>query len=206
MKKILTVVFAAAALSLPAACTEPSGPAAHNVRPEATPQTERVNNSMNKKILIAYYSYSGNTKAVAEQIAKATGGTLFAITTPHQYPQAYNAMTAQAREEIRDGFKPELSSRVENMAQYDTVFIGSPNWWGTYAPAVAAFLAAYDFKGKTVVPFITHGGGGMQEGERDMKKQLPGVAFGQAMAFPGRSSGADEKTLAAWLARLGLAK
>lgn len=159
-----------------------------------------------KKILVAYYSYSGNTEAVAKQIARATGGTLFEITTPHTYPEAYNAMTTQAKKEIQDGFKPELSSKVEDIAQYDMVFVGSPNWWGTYAPAVRAFLDSYDFTGKTVVPFFTHGGGGMQNCERDMKKQLPNAAFGQAMTFPGRSSGADEKNLAAWLTRLGAAK
>lgn len=159
-----------------------------------------------KKVLVAYYSYSGNTEAVARQIADATGGTLFEITTSHTYPEAYNAMTAQAKKEIQAGFKPELTSKPENWADYDMVFVGSPNWWGTYAPAVSAFLAAYDFKGKTVVPFFTHGGGGMQNCERDMKKQLAGAAFGPAKTFPGRSSGADEKTLAAWLAQTGAAK
>lgn len=159
-----------------------------------------------KKVLVAYYSYSGNTEAVAKQIAQATGGTLFEITTDHQYPEAYNTMTSQAKKEIQAGFKPGLTSKPENWADYDMVFVGSPNWWGTYAPAVSAFLAAYDFKGKTVVPFFTHGGGGMQNCERNMKKQLAGITFGPAMTFPGRSSGADEKKLAAWIAQTGAAK
>lgn len=195
MKKTTGILMSAALMISMAACgnaAAPEGPAAAVNAP--------------KKVLVAYYSYSGNTQAVAQQIAKATDGTLFEITTDHQYPEAYNAMTAQAKKEIQAGFKPELTSKPENWADYDMVFVGSPNWWGTYAPAVSAFLAAYDFKGKTVVPFFTHGGGGMQNCERDMKKQLAGVTFGTAMTFPGRSSGANEKTLAAWLTQLGAAK
>lgn len=149
MKKTNLLLAAFTACSM-AACTPPA---------EAADGEASSAPAAPKKILVAYYSYSGNTEAVAKQIAGATGGTLFEITTPHQYPEAYNAMTAQAKKEIRDGFKPELSSKVEDFARYDMVFVGSPNWWGTYAPAVSAFLAAYDFNGKTVVPFFTHGGG-----------------------------------------------
>ncbi len=202
MKKMTGILLSAAIMISMAACGNAAGADGAN---SALTQAA-VKTAAPKKILVAYYSYSGNTQAVAEQIAKATGGTLFEITTSHQYPEAYNAMTAQAKKEIQAGFKPELSSKVENFNEYDMVFVGSPNWWGTYAPAVTAFLAAYDFKGKTVVPFFTHGGGGMQNCERDMKKQLAGVNFAQAKAFPGRSSGADEKALVAWLTQLGAAK
>lgn len=201
MKKTTGILMSAALLLSMAACgntAAPEGPAAAD--------SAQTKTASPKKILVAYYSYSGNTQAVAQQIAKATGGTLFEITTDHQYPAAYNAMTAQAKKEIQAGFKPELTSQPENWADYDMVFVGSPNWWGTYAPAVSAFLTAYDFTGKTVVPFFTHGGGGMQNCERDMKKQLAGATFGAAMTFPGRSSGANEKTLAAWLTQLGAAK
>ncbi len=200
MKRTTGILLSAAMMFSMAACGNAAGADGAAAKPEATVKTAP------KKILVAYYSYSGNTEAVAKQIANATGGTLFEITTPHQYPEAYNAMTAQAKKEIQAGFKPELSSKVEDFAQYDMVFVGSPNWWGTYAPAVTAFLSAYDFKGKTVVPFFTHGGGGMQRCESDMKKQLAGVSFGRAKTFPGRSSGADEKTLAEWLTHLGAAK
>lgn len=202
MKKTTGILLSAAMMISMAACGNAEGadgPRAAQPKPAAP-------NTAPKKILVAYYSYSGNTEAVAKQIAQATDGTLFKITTPHQYPEAYNALTAQAKKEIRDGFKPELSSKVEDFARYDMVFIGSPNWWGTYAPAVSAFLAAYDFNGKTVIPFFTHGGGGMQNCERDMKKQLAGVTFGQAKTFPGRVSGADAKTLQTWLTQLGAAK
>lgn len=199
MKKTTNLLLSALMTCSLAACTNPAEAADGAAAPAAAVNTP-------KKVLVAYYSYSGNTGAVAKQIAAATGGTLFEITTSHQYPEAYNAMTAQAKKEIQAGFKPELMAQPENWDAYDMVFVGSPNWWGTYAPAVSAFLASHQFNGKTVVPFFTHGGGGMQNCERDMKKQLAGAAFGPAMTFPGRSSGADGKKLAAWLTQTGAAK
>lgn len=190
MKKLVTFVCAALAVS---ACGEGAEAGTKTAEP----------NLKGKKTLVAYYSYSGNTQAVAQQIAKAVGADLFEIKTSHTYPEAYNALTAQAKKEIKDGFKPALTDKVANMAQYEVVFVGSPNWWGTYAPAVASFLSAYNWQGKTVIPFFTHGGGGMQRCESDMQKQLAGVTMGAAMTFPGRPAGAPEKALASWLTRLG---
>lgn len=122
------------------------------------------------KMLIVYYSWSGNTKAAAEQIQKMTGGDLFEITPVKAYPTNYKACVDQAKKEINEGFKPELATKIEDIKKYDVVFIGSPNWWSTIAPPVATFLTSYDLSGKTVIPFITHGGGGMARCEADIKK------------------------------------
>lgn len=201
MKKLMGVFMSAALMLSLAACGK-------SAKPEQTPnnQPAQTTGFTPKKILVAYYSYSGNTDAVAKQIAQATGATLFEITSPHQYPPEYNAHTAQAKKELQSGFMPELSSKVENMDQYDMVFVGSPNWWGSYTPATRAFLASYNFQDKVVVPFFTNGGGGMQNCEKDMKKQLPGVTFGKAITFPGRSVGANKKVLHDWLTQLGVAE
>lgn len=152
-----------------------------------------------QKILVAYYSHSGNTQAVARQIAQITGADLFALETVQTYPSAYNQLTAQAQQEINAGFMPELKNKVSGWEQYDLIFVGSPNWWGTYAPAVKTFLAQYDFSGKRLVPFFTHGGGGMQHCENDMHQQLPAASFLPAATFPGRSSGAKPADLQNWL-------
>lgn len=114
------------------------------------------------KILIAYYSYSGNTKEVAEAIHEKIGGDIFEIKTEGSYPEAYRPMTQQAKKEIQDGYRPKLTTSVADISQYDIVFLGSPNWWGTITPQVSSFLAAYNLSGKTVIPFVTHGGGGVQ--------------------------------------------
>ena len=137
------------------------------------------------KILIAYYSWSGNTRFAAEQIQKVTGGTLFEIKPAKAYPSDYSACVDQAKQECRDEFKPELATKVEDFSKYDVIFVGTPNWWSTMAPPVRSFLASYDFSGKTVIPFVTHGGGGMARCERDMRKVCPKAAFGKGGAFSG---------------------
>ena len=139
------------------------------------------------KILIAYYSWSGNTRFAAEQIQKLTEGTLFEIKPAKAYPSDYSACVDQAKQECRDEFKPELATKVDDFSKYDVIFVGTPNWWSTMAPPVRSFFADYDFTGKTVIPFVTHGGGGMARCERDMRKVCPNAAFGKGGAFSGGS-------------------
>ena len=128
----------------------------------------------NKNILVAYYSYSGNTKEVADAIHKQVGGDIFEIKTEGTYPDAYHSMTEQVKKEIQDGFRPKLTTSVDDISQYDVIFLGSPNWWGTITPQVSSFMEAYDMFGKKVIPFITHGGGGVQRTVSDMTKQCKG--------------------------------
>lgn len=152
-----------------------------------------------KKVLVAFYSYSGNTKTVAEAIQAKVGGDLFEIKAEGTYPAEYRPMTEQAKQEILSGFRPKLTTSVPDMAQYDVVFIGSPNWWGTIAPQVSSFLESYDFAGKTVVPFVTHGGGGRQRTIADMTNQCKGCTVVQD---GWHGYGSDTDGLNDWLDRL----
>ncbi len=166
----------------------------------------RENENMNKenaKILVAYYSYSGNTKEVAEAIHEKVGGDLFEIKTEGSYPEEYRQMTLQAQKEIRDGYRPKLTSNVADIAQYDVIFLGSPNWWGTITPQVSSFLESYDLSGKKVVPFITHGGGGAQNTIADMTKQCKGceVLSDGWVGYGSRTMG-----ISGWLKDLGFGK
>lgn len=142
------------------------------------------------KILIAYYSYGGNTRAAAEQIQKATGGDIFEIKPVNAYPADYRACVELAKEECASGFKPELTQLPENAGKYDLIFVGTPNWCGTMAPPVLSFLAAHDFGGKTIAPFVTHGGGGVQNCVRDIRKAAPKAAFTKAGVYYGSSTSA----------------
>ncbi len=157
----------------------------------------------NPKILIAYYSYSGNTKKVAEEISQNIKADLFEIKAQGRYPDEYRPMTVQAKKEIADGYRPKLLSKVENMAQYDIVFVGSPNWWGTITPQVSSFLESYDMKGKIIVPFVTHGGGGKQNTIDDLKAQCKGCNVSDN-AWVGY--GKITVGLRSWLEGLGLIK
>lgn len=126
------------------------------------------------KILITYYSWSGNTRYVAETIHNLIGGDLFEILSMHPYPDKYNDIVCLAKEEINTNFYPKLKNKIIDISQYDTVFIGSPNWWGTIAPIVSTFLAEHNLKNKKIIPFITHGGGGLQNTIMDMAGQCNG--------------------------------
>lgn len=163
-------------------------------------QTKEEDKNMEPKILIAYYSYSGNTREVAEAIREKTGGDLFEIKTEGTYPDEYRPMTRQAQKEIRDGYRPKLTTAVDDIARYDVVFLGSPNWWGTITPQVSSFLESYDLAGKTVIPFITHGGGGAQNTVADMTAQCKGCRVSQNgwIGYGSRTTG-----VSGWLEELG---
>jgi flavodoxin len=132
--------------------------------------------------LIVYYSLFQNTKRLALEIAKQTGGTGRELVPARNYSFDYNTAAKEARNEITRGFCPALLSGNEPIDSYQTIFIGTPNWFKTVAPPVMSFLKQHDFSGKTVVPFCTHGGGGFGQIEADIAKQcskaliLPGIA------------------------------
>ena len=202
MKRTMGFVLGAVMLFSCVACAKaPSADTAQPAEPQA--QTPVREEGMNKKVLVAYFSHSGNTAAVARQIAAKTGADLYRIETQTPYPDAYGDLLDTAKEEIRSGVKPALKGPLPDLAGYDIVFIGSPNWWGTYAPAVGSFVAQSPLQGKTVALFFTHGGGGMQNCARDLQKQISGATLAQPAAFPGRSGGASPEALDKWLKLLG---
>ncbi len=155
------------------------------------------------QILIAYYSYSGNTKEVAEAIQKQTGGDLFEIKAEGTYPGSYREMTRQVQQELRDGFRPRLTATVDDISRYDIIFIGSPVWWGTITPQVSSFMESHDLAGKTVVPFITHGGGGAMNTVKDMTTACKGCRV-QSDGWVGY--GSRTMGLSGWLKGLKILK
>ena len=156
-----------------------------------------------KKVLIVYYSYSGNTKQVAEAIHKIAGGDIFEIKAEGTYPQDYNEMVQQAKKEITDNFRPQLTTSIANIEKYNIVFLGSPNWWGTITPQLSSFLDNYDLTGKTVIPFITHGDGGEQNTVKDMSAQCKGckVSLNGWTGYGKSTDGLED-----WLKKLGFGK
>lgn len=129
-----------------------------------------------KKILTVYYSYSGNTKKIAEKIHDALGGNIAEIETVVPYSGDYDAVVDQGNEEVQKGFKPKIRPRPVNHADYDVIVLGTPVWWYTCSPAMRAFLTAHDLSGKTVYPFATNGGW-LGRSIRDMRALCPGAAF-----------------------------
>lgn len=100
----------------------------------------------------------GNTQFIAQAIQEAVGGELYAIETVQEYPGLHDPLVDQADEEQEDDARPELSTAPENVDAYDVIFLGYPNWWGDMPMPLYTFLESYDFSGKTIIPFVTHGG------------------------------------------------
>ena len=112
--------------------------------------------AQDRKVLVAYFSWSGNTQHVAEYIARQTVGTLFRIEPAKAYPIEYTPCTEVAKEEKEQNARPAIKNKVENWDSYDTIFIGCPVWWWTAPTIINTFAESYDFKGKTVIPFCTY--------------------------------------------------
>lgn len=140
----------------------------------------------------------GNTELAAEYIQRAVGGDLFAIETVEPYPADYYACTEQAKTELNHGARPALKASVESLDAYDNVFVCGPCWWGTYPCAVFTQLEKLDWRGKKVLPLMTHEGSGMGSSERDLKKACIGATFGKGLAVRGTDCKNAEAAVSAW--------
>ena len=151
------------------------------------------------KVLVAYFSHSGNTRAMARQIAEATGGDLFEIVPAAAYPAEYGAVVDQAKKEIGGGVRPALKGRLPDVGAYDVIFVGSPCWWATIAPPVATFLTSCDLAGKTVVPFMTHEGSGMRHSEADIRRLCPRSTVPDGLAVRGSAVRNSKDEVGRWV-------
>ncbi|MBI9049102.1 MAG: hypothetical protein JEZ00_06775 [Anaerolineaceae bacterium] len=159
---------------------------------------------MPEQILIVYYTRSKNTQIIAKLIQEQVGGDLYEVKPKVPYPPSYDAVVKQAKTEIQAGYKPPLKTRIDHIETFDTIFIGSPNWWSTMAPPMATFLSENDLSGKTVVPFCTHGGGGLGNMDRDIAVLCPQSTMLEGFEIYG-SGGADAKSaVIAWLNRIDM--
>ena len=150
-------------------------------------------------VLIAYFSWGGNTRGIAEEIAAQTGADLFEITCVEPYSTDYNTVLEEAQRDQNMQARPELAAQVENMEQYDTILLGYPNWWASIPMPVASFLEEYNFAGKTIIPFCSHGGGRFGRSLTFVAKLAPESVIGEGLAVNysgGVSLAADVST---WL-------
>lgn len=174
----------------------------------------------NKKVLVAYFSrtgeqYSvgnikeGNTAIIAKMIAEKTGADLFEIKVVNdKYPSGYNTLVEYAKKEKQQNARPEIIGNVENFSEYDTIFIGYPNWWADVPMPVYTFIESYDFTGKNVVPFCTHEGSGLGGTQNKVQNAAKGAKILKGLAIYGHTAQNDrteaDKKVSEWLKGLGL--
>lgn len=164
------------------------------------------------KNLIIYYSRTGenyvngsivnlakgNTEICAEYIQNAVGGDLFEICTVNRYSADYTECTEQAKRELKVNARPKLEKYLDDISEYDNVFVLGPCWWGTYPMAVFSLLERLNFNGKKVIALMTHEGSGMGGSERDLHSLCTGAVFGTSMAVHGADAENSENAVAAW--------
>ncbi|MCM1170192.1 MAG: flavodoxin [Bacteroides sp.] len=159
-----------------------------------------------EKMLIVYYSWGGNTKAAAEIIQKETGAEMFELKTQKAYPEDYQELLKVAKSEIDTKNYPTLQAMPRNLEKYDVIFVGTPNWYSTMAPAVSEFFAKAKINDKIVVPFVTHGSGGMANCETDMQAACPSAKFLKGIAMNGSNAKNATISIQKWLKEIGMAK
>ena len=145
--------------------------------------TETTNVAEGENMLIAYYSWGGNTAGVAEEIRKQTNADLFEIILETPYSNDYNTVLNQAQADQKAGARPAIANTVANMEQYDTILLGYPNWWASIPMPIATFLEQYDFSGKTIIPFCSHGGGRLGQSVTAITKLAPDAIIGEPLSI-----------------------
>ena len=158
------------------------------------------------KVLILYFSHSGNTRQLAGMIQERTGGDIVELKTVKPYPEAYDAVVDVAKKEQQADARPEISTVLSGLDAYNTVFIGYPNWWGTIPMPFFTLLERYPLGAKTVIPFCTHEGSRFGRSESDLRKLCPQARFLEGFEVRGSRVARAGKDVDDWLKKLGLAK
>lgn len=141
----------------------------------------------------------GNTEAVARRLAALTGAELFQLVPCQPYSDQYDVCIQQAQDDQRRNARPALETLPESLDGYDTIYLGYPNYWGTMPMCVFTFLEAFDFTGKTILPFCTHEGSGLGHSEDDIRRLCPGANVKRGLAIHGSSVCREERALEAWI-------
>lgn len=166
-----------------------------------------------KKILIAYFSRKGNnyangkivylpvgnTEVAAKKIQAETGGDLFEIERAGCYPEDYRECVGEAQKEIKAKARPELAQVVEDLSQYDTIYLGYPNWCGTFPMPVVTFLESGNFADKIILPFCTNEGSGMGNSEKDLREICPEADIRPGLSIRGCTVEQAGETILEWI-------
>lgn len=131
------------------------------------------------------YLEKGNTEVIAEYIQELTGADIFKVNPLNEYPEDYMQCTEVAKDELSNNERPELKEYLEDISEYDIIYLGYPNWWSTLPMPMWTQLEKLDFSGKTIKPFVTHEGSGMGRSAKDIAKLCPGAKIDKGLSIQG---------------------
>lgn len=168
-------------------------------------ENKNTNNEISgdANILVLYFSWSGNTQAVANIIHDEVGGDIIRLETAEPYTDDYNELLDEAQEEQRENARPELATTIDNIDNYDVIFLGYPIWWGDMPMAIYTFLDDYDLSGKTIVPFVTSGGSGLSGTPDNIQREEANATVADGLAIGDDEAANSKDEVVAWLDSLG---
>lgn len=220
MKRLIAFLLVTSALFALTACGSAATPSASEPSTEvqpvqngasasaqpdetAAPETEAPADESAAKSLVVYFSWSGNTRNVAESIQAQTGSDIFEIVPTVPYSDDYNTVVDYAKTEQQNNARPEISGAIDNLDDYDTIYIGFPNWWGDMPMILYTFFDSYDLSGKTVALFCTSGGSGLSNTVSEVKELEPDANVVNGLHIGSGASSAPDAAVAQWLNEIG---
>lgn len=220
MKKVFSILMVLTLLFSLAACssntneeeisssTQESSTQSSVTTEEQNPSSEPAdepNDETGTKSLVVYFSWSGNTENVAKSIQSQTDSDIFEIVPATPYSDDYDTVVDLAQEEQRNNARPAISGSIENIDQYDVVYVGFPNWWGDMPMILYTFFDTYDLSGKTVALFCTSGGSGLSNTVNEVKELEPNATVTEGLHIGSSSSSDPDDAVSEWLSEIGLA-
>lgn len=155
--------------------------------------------------LVVFFSWGGNARGVARAIGEQTGFPVVELELERPYSSGYNTVLEEAQRDQNAQVRPALATRIDGMERYGTVLLGYPNWWASIPMPIATFLESYDFAGKTILPFSSHGGGGFGQSLTAISKLAPAATLGEGLSVHYSGGATLASDVAAWLDRNGVA-
>lgn len=204
IKKILSLIISAILIFTFADCGNNSANAGSSGK-EATSDTNTGNaaSTKNSKSLVVYFSWSGNTRAIAKEISKQTGADIFEIVPVKAYSDDYNTVVDEAKVEQRNNARPEIKGTADNFDDYDVVYFGFPNWWQDMPMIMYTFLDNYDFSGKTICEFVSSQSSGLSDTINSLKKAEPKATVTEGLSITGATSKGAASKVSDWLSEIG---
>lgn len=154
--------------------------------------------------LVVYFSWSGNTRNVAEKIGKQTGADLFELVPATPYSEDYDTVLEEAQDEQSQKARPEISDAIDGFENYDVIYLGYPNWWGDMPMIIYSFLDDYDLSGKTIVPFCTSGGSGFSGSLNTIRSLEPEATLLEGLSLGSSQASNPSDVVSNWLDTNGI--
>lgn len=173
---------------------------------EETPEIVDASSEKGSESLVVYFSRSGNTENVAKSIQSQTNSDIFELVPVTPYSDDYDTVADVAQEEQSSNARPAISETIENIQQYDVIYVGFPIWWGDMPMILYTFFDTYDLSEKTIAPFCTSGGSGLSDTVNEIRSLEPNATVLDGLHIGSESSSQPDEAVSQWIREIGISK